>query len=99
MIKEGRYAETMEYFKNSSELAKVGGRISPARVNIINELPKPEEYDLLADSVAKNSWDKEEGRIEFSGIRYFTTGPDGLTRKQNQALPLQLQREISLIYM
>ena len=99
LIKEGKYAEAMEYFKNAGELAKVGRRISSARSTFINELPEPDEYDSLANSVAKNSWNKEGGSIELSSIDYYVTGPDGIPQKQNQALPSQLQHDVSLVYM
>jgi hypothetical protein len=97
LIKQGKYAEAMEYFRNASELAKVGRRISPARNRIVNELPKPEEYGQLADSMAKNSWNKDGGSIELSNVDYFVTGPDGLPQKQ--PIPVGLQHEISLVYM
>ncbi len=97
LIRDGKYGEAMEYFKNASELAKIGRRISPARSRIVNEPPRPEEYQQLADAVAKNSWNKEGGSIELSNIDYYTQGQDG--RLQRQALPPELQREISLVYM
>lgn len=91
LIKEGKYAEAIEHFKNAGELAKVGRSISPARVRIIREMPKPEEHERLADSVANNSWNKEGGIIEMSGVE--------IRQKRNQALPARLQHEISLICM
>jgi tetratricopeptide (TPR) repeat protein len=98
LIKEGKYTEAMEYFRNAGKLKKVGKYISPARSIIIHELPKPDEYDSLVDSVAKNSRNTENG-IELSRIDYYITGPDGVVQKQNQALPQQLQHDISLVYM
>ncbi|MCL4390396.1 MAG: hypothetical protein M1484_03030 [Patescibacteria group bacterium] len=97
LIKAGRYAEAMQYFKNAGELAKVGRHISPARERMVNAIPQPGEYAELANSVAKNSWNKEGGRIELSDIGYYATGPDG--RPQKQVMPPGLQQEIALVYM
>ena len=98
-IKNGKYREAIEHFKNKQELVKIGRHIAPATEVIVNEMPKPEEYRHLADQVAKHSMNKDGGSIEISNIKYYKTGPDGLPQLQNQPLPVELHHEISLVAM
>ncbi len=99
MIKEGKFGEAMEHFRNKVELAKVNISLSHATDIFIKETPKPNDYADFADTIAKNSILNNGENLELSSIRCFIKGDDGTVQEQKITLPNELQHEISLIYM
>jgi len=102
LIKDGKFSDAMEHFKNEQELTKVGGQISsePTTYTLF-KLPDRDKYDYLADVVAENSrcGDRKNRKMELSTIDYYPKDENGTLQNRNQDLPKELQHEISLIYL
>lgn len=98
LIKDGKYAEAMNHFKNAKELAKVGRRFALPREKITMEPPKPENFRSLVNFVAANSWSKANGSVELSNILYVKRSPED-SNIQVLPLPRELQHDIALIYL
>lgn len=92
LIKQGKYAEAMVYFKNKEELAKAGGYLSPARGRMLTHVPRPDEIAELANVIARNSWYRDSGAILLPTLRMNDPS-------QMQSMPKELQHEVALVRM
>jgi hypothetical protein len=97
LIKQGKFGEAIEHFRNSDELKKINwqdrsGNTECMYLRSVSELGKYKCEDL-ADYVAIHST-SEGGFIEVSGIYFANSVPE-----KERVLPLDLQHEISLVYM
>lgn len=99
LIKKGLYAEAIQHFHNGQELAKVGWRIPRARELLLSEIPKPEEFASISDTIAENSWCLNGNTIKLSGLRVYKVSQSNEPEEIKTPLPPALLHEIALICM
>jgi len=99
MIKDGKYTEALQHFRNKAEFAKTGRHIFPATAVYVHEIPGPEDYASLIYNIASNTFHQDWKSIELSGVYYFDMKSNDPPRELTLTLPPQLQHEICLMYM
>jgi hypothetical protein len=97
MIKDGKYKEALEYFKDRNAPAQFGFSYLPARVKFEPAIPNTNvEVESMANMMAMNSWFRD-GVIIISDIEIRPEQNEPLALLTHDKYPEELLKEMALV--